>query len=114
MSGLQDIIARLQEVLDAMDGADPGDMAGWRDRIDVLDQVLVHLLNERSPSAYAIGHIKKQVNAPIYVPEREIEVLSNVLKGNPGPLENEAVRRLFERIIDETRSLERRKYQDPE
>lgn len=47
------------------------------------------------------------------MPEREEEVLRNVLTANEGPLSNDAVRRLFERIIDETRSLERQKYQDP-
>jgi chorismate mutase len=46
------------------------------------------------------------------VPEREEEVLRNVLAANEGPLSNEAVRRLFERVIDETRALERQKYQD--
>ena len=29
------------------------------------------------------------------------------LKANPGPLDDAAIRRLFERIIDEARSLER-------
>jgi len=29
------------------------------------------------------------------------------VKSNPGPLDDAAVRRLFERIIDEARSLER-------
>ncbi|MDE2995410.1 MAG: chorismate mutase [Bacteroidota bacterium] len=86
-------------------------MGSWRDRIDLIDRILLALLNERSRSANAIGHVKQRLGLPIYVPEREKDVLSNVLDGNKGPLGDEAVRRLFERIIDETRSLERRRYQ---
>jgi chorismate mutase len=33
--------------------------------------------------------------------------MRNVTKKNPGPLKNEAIVRLFERIIDESRSRER-------
>ena len=89
----------------------PQDMTHWRERIDELDRLLVFLLNERSKSANEIGKIKEQGQQPIYVPEREKEVLNNVLDANSGPLDHAAVRRIFERIIDETRSLERRKYQ---
>jgi chorismate mutase len=37
--------------------------------------------------------------------------LLNVQRHNDGPLSDEAVRRLFERIIDETRAVERQRYQ---
>jgi len=89
------------------------DMIPWRQCIDAIDLVILRLLNERARCANYIGYIKKKLGLPIYVPEREDEVLRNVLSANEGPLSNEAVRRLFERIIDETRSLERQKYQDP-
>jgi len=82
-----------------------------RVQIDEIDQKLLELLNERSSLANKIGHIKQQIGLPIYMPTREKVILSNVMKNNPGPLPPEAVRRLFERIIDETRALERQKYQ---
>ena len=88
------------------------DLRPWRNRIDEIDQVLLHLTNERSRCANVIGHIKKKLALPVYVPRREEDVIHNVLTANLGPLPNAAVRRLFERIIDETRSLERQKYQD--
>jgi chorismate mutase len=44
---------------------------------------------------------------PVYQPARENEILANVERANPGPLADTAIRRLFERIIDEARSLER-------
>jgi len=86
------------------------DIEPLRGQIDEIDQKLLELLNERSSVANQIGHIKQQLGLPIYVPSRERIVLSNVMKNNPGPLPPEAVRRLFERIIDETRALERQKY----
>jgi chorismate mutase-like protein len=83
-----------------------------RDRIDAIDRLILVLFNERAVCANEIGRIKKQIGIPIYVPERELEVLENVTSANAGPLTDDAVKRLFERIIDETRSLERHKYQD--
>ena len=83
------------------------DLDGWRKRIDAIDQQLLQLLNERSQCAVEIGHIKKKLKQPAWQPEREVEILRNVVKSNPGPLDDAAIRRLFERIIDEARSLER-------
>jgi chorismate mutase len=83
------------------------DVTEWRKRIDEIDQQLVKLLNERARCAVEIGHIKKKVNLPTWQPEREAEILRNVVKSNGGPLDDAAIRRLFERIIDEARSLER-------
>ncbi len=83
----------------------------FRKQIDEIDQKLIQLLNERSSLANNIGRIKQQIGLPIYMPVREKEILENVMRTNPGPLPAEAVRRLFERIIDETRALERQKYQ---
>lgn len=83
------------------------DLNGWRKRIDEIDQNLVKLLNERSQCAVEIGHIKKKMKLPAWQPQREVEILRNVVKSNPGPLDDAAIRRLFERIIDEARSLER-------
>ena len=79
----------------------------WRSRIDEIDRKLVELLNERSQCALEIGKIKRVNGEPLYQPEREREVLENAERANPGPLPNTAIRRLFERILDEARSVER-------
>ncbi len=79
----------------------------FRKKIDVLDEALVRLLNARAACALEIGRFKKQAGMPIYQPAREAEVLGHVQSLNPGPLDNGAIRRLFERIIDEARRLER-------
>jgi chorismate mutase len=78
-----------------------------RDAIDRVDEVLVKLLNQRAKYAVEIGEIKGVLSLPIYAPEREKEVLQHVETASAGPLEGSAVRRLFERIIDESRRVER-------
>ena len=75
--------------------------------MDVLDSRLVALLNERASCALEIGHLKEMMGLEVYQPEREIEVLKHVRSRNSGPLEADAITRLFERIIDEARRLER-------
>jgi chorismate mutase len=82
-------------------------LSDWRRRIDEIDRKLVELLNERSQCALEIGKLKQAQNLPLYQPEREREVLENAERANPGPLSDAAIRRLFERIIDEARSAER-------
>jgi chorismate mutase len=82
-------------------------LGDWRRRIDEIDRKLVEPLNERSRCALEIGRIKQAEHLPLYQPDREREVLENAEKANPGPLSDAAIRRLFERIIDEARSAER-------
>jgi chorismate mutase len=79
----------------------------WRRKIDEIDRKLVELLNERSRCAIEIGHLKRTASLPLYQPDREREVLAAVERANPGPLPDTAIRRLFERILDEARSVER-------
>jgi chorismate mutase len=93
---------------DANAAASPEALRPWRDRIDALDEAILALLNERARCATEIGHLKRALGVSVYAPEREDEVLHHVLDANAGPLPPDAVRRLFERIIDETRNLERR------
>lgn len=82
-------------------------LSDWRRQIDEIDRKLVELLNQRSKCALEIGKIKQAENLPLYQPEREREVLENAERVNAGPLADAAIRRLFERIIDEARSAER-------
>ncbi len=83
------------------------DLDGWRKKIDAIDVKLVKLLNRRAHCAIEIGKLKLRMNWPVYTPQREEQVLENVTAANRGPLNDQAVGRLFERIIDEARGLER-------
>ncbi len=83
------------------------DLEEWRRRIDEVDRQLVELLNERARCALEVGRLKKKLGLAAWQPDREAEILRNVVHANCGPLDDAAIRRLFERIIDEARALER-------
>ena len=79
----------------------------WRRKIDEIDNRLVELFNERSKCAIEIGRIKHAESLRVYDPEREREILRRIKEANPGPLDDEGLQRLFERVIDECRRIER-------
>ena len=83
------------------------DIDQWRNDIDRIDLELVELLNRRSQCAIEIVKIKNERNLGIYDPEREGEVIRLVQGATRGPLSRAAIKRLFERIIDESRRVER-------
>jgi len=82
-------------------------LAKYRDEIDALDLRLLELLNERTRVVEKIGQVKESMHLPIYEPKREDAVFTNVTSHNAGPLTPDALKRIFERIIDEMRSLQR-------
>ena len=84
-------------------------LSDCRSRIDVVDRRIVALLNERTRIVEEIGRIKQKLQMPIYEPKREDEVFANAMSSNPGPLSSEAVKRIFERIIDEMRVVQKTK-----
>lgn len=79
----------------------------YRKEINRLDSELLRIFNERAALALKIGEIKKVQGIPVYDPEREKRIFQTMSDSNPGPLENDAIVRLFERVIDESRRLER-------
>ena len=79
----------------------------WRRKIDEIDRKLVELFNERAKCAIEIGRIKHDQSLRVYDPEREREILRRIKETNPGPLDDEGLQRLFERVIDECRRIER-------
>ena len=79
----------------------------YRQEINRLDRELLRIFNERAALALHIGEIKKELKLPVYDPEREKRIFEAMTAANPGPLENDAIIRLFERVIDESRRLER-------
>jgi chorismate mutase-like protein len=83
------------------------DIADWRKKIDELDRQLVELLSERARAATEIGCLKRHTNLPIYEPDRERIVFENVQKLNRGPLPNRDLVRIFERIMDVMRNIQK-------
>ena len=81
-----------------------------REEIDRLDEVIVRLLDSRARCAYAIGRMKRLEGRPIYEPGRETAVVAHAKEVNArlgGPLDDEAIGRLYERIMDEARRIQR-------
>lgn len=78
-----------------------------RKRIDLLDDVLLRIFNERARLALEIGHLKKGSGLPVFDPAREKRIFARMRDENPGPLDGGAIIRLFERVVDESRRLER-------
>ena len=92
----------MQMSLDAMQA-----LAGYRERIDEIDRRLVALLNERTSVVEQIGRTKREAALPIYEPKRESEVFDNITSHNSGPLTEDGLKRIFERIIDEMRKVQK-------
>jgi chorismate mutase len=82
-------------------------LAGCRESIDEVDRNLIALLNERSKIVTEIGRIKGEARLPVYEPKREDQVYQNISTHNHGPLSTDAAKRIFERIIDEMRKLQK-------
>ena len=78
-----------------------------REEIDRLDSKLLRIFNERANLALKIGELKKGLALPVYDPSREKKIFQRMKEENPGPLDDHAIVRLFERVIDESRRLER-------
>jgi chorismate mutase len=78
-----------------------------REGIDKLDEELLSIFNRRASLALEIGKVKKQKGLPVYDPSREKRIFDRMKRNNPGPLDDHAIVRLFERVIDESRRLER-------
>ncbi len=80
-----------------------------RDKIDAVDVRILELINERTQIVEEIGRIKQEFQMAIYEPKREEQVFENITRNNKGPLPDDAVKRVFERIIDEMRTVQRTK-----
>jgi len=82
-------------------------LARCRERIDEIDRRLVELLNERTSIVEDIGRVKREAKLAIYEPKRESQVFDNIASHNAGPLTADGVKRIFERIIDEMRRIQK-------
>jgi chorismate mutase-like protein len=74
----------------------------WRTKIDAIDTTLLHLLNVRAAFALEVGKLKGEAGMLLRVPAREKEILLRMKKLNPGPLDGEAVEKIYQLILDES------------
>ena len=86
---------------------EPQDIDGWRKRIDALDREILALLNERARCNAEIGRMKRESDAPVFVPSRELEIFEALEAANKGPFPTAAIRGVFREIISASVSLQR-------
>ena len=82
------------------------DLSDWRAQIDEMDRQILDLLNQRARCVLALAPLKRRDAIPVHEPKREAEVLGNMQAHNKGPLSNEAVRKIFERIMEVMRAVQ--------
>lgn len=82
------------------------DIDDLRQRINCIDNELLKLFNERAKLALEIGKMKKTLGLPIHIPSREEQIITRVQRENPGPLPSTSIVRLYQQVIQESRSLE--------
>ncbi|MCL2282483.1 MAG: chorismate mutase [Fibromonadales bacterium] len=78
-----------------------------REKLDVIEDKLIELLNERAKYVLEIGKIKHEQKLPITDLQREESILSRVAEKNQGPMSNEFMQDIFKKIIEESVRLER-------
>ena len=84
------------------------EIADWRNCIDEIDTQLLELLNKRARCACEIGKIKAQKAMKIHNPAREREIIARLRDQSGGPLSDTSIQNIFEQIINECRSLEKK------
>ncbi len=77
-----------------------------RTKVDKIDSEISALLIERIKLTIEIGEIKKTLNLPAYDAHRE-RAIENNIRFNGSPEIDKALKNIYERIVDESRSIQR-------
>ncbi|MCA9304474.1 MAG: prephenate dehydratase [Phycisphaerales bacterium] len=86
--------------------ADSNALADLREKIDMLDQQLVALLNQRASLVVEVGAFKRGSGTPIYAPHREAEVLERAIRNSAGPLPARTIEGVYREIMSGSFALE--------
>lgn len=84
-----------------------GGLADLRERIDALDGRIVDLLNQRAAISLAVGRVKSDAQEQIFKPFREKDLLTRLVRDNPGPLPEKHLRAIYREILSSSRTLQR-------
>lgn len=82
------------------------DLDELRRGIDAVDQQILKLLHERVRLVMQVGEYKRERGIPVYDPARERALLDRLCKAAEPPLDADTIRRIFERLVDESRRIE--------
>lgn len=78
-----------------------------RKEMDVIDEKLTKMLSERTWYSLKVGRVKRSLDLPTYSPEREREISKKINKFIEKPLNESALKRIYERILDESRAVQK-------
>ena len=78
-----------------------------RNAIDTVDSRIIELLQERSSLAREIGNVKKEIGMEILDPSREGKIRKKLASGTQGPMDTDALVRIYEVIMAESRRLQK-------
>lgn len=92
---------------DAPPVTDP-DFLAMRNEIDALDEQILALVAARIQVVLKVGDYKRARGMHVYDPERERQLLDRLARAAKPPLDPETARRIFERLVDESRRIEQR------
>jgi chorismate mutase/prephenate dehydratase len=86
-------------------------LASSREEINSIDGQILKLLNRRAEIALNVGAVKSGNDSALCDEARERQVLDRLCHESDGPLDEQAVRNIFQRVIDESLYLQQRSYQ---
>ncbi len=84
------------------------DIDNWREKIDEINLKILELLNERMNCVIEVGKIKKKKGISLYSADREEKIFEMLFKANDGLLDENNIRNIFEKIIDESRNIQKK------
>ncbi len=105
---MDNIYKKVEKELDTLSSEQKEELlAKLRSSIDEIDKELVKLLSKRTFHSVLIGRIKRSMNLPTYNPKREKEISQRISSFVEEPLSEQALLRIYERILDESRAIQR-------
>ncbi len=78
-----------------------------RAEIDAIDDRILELLGERATRNAAIGALKADSNASVFVASRELEIFERLERQNSGDFPTAAIRNVFREILSASRALQK-------
>ena len=70
-----------------------------RSEIDLIDDRIAHLLNERATHSMAIRDLKPSANMQLFDAQREEDIIARLSKNNTGPLFNDDINEIYATIL---------------
>lgn len=74
--------------------------------MDQIDLKILQLLQKRTKLSTRIGEVKRLYHAPVFVPERERDLLARVVKRSKGKLSSRGVTAIYREILSSSRAAQ--------